>query len=124
MQPFHRSRCSREHAAGTLKHAFKTRITSGGGGKNRCLAATVLVLIANRLKTISRSLAGWKFHLFPLAPSRRTRLFQSSRRAVCADPEKTVGSVSVGMLDFIPLPRNPGGLIGKGRQSVHVRKGT
>lgn len=45
------------------------------------------------------------------------------RRAVYVDPEKTVGSVSVGMLDFIPLPRNPGELIGKRRQSVHVRKG-
>ncbi|KYQ50088.1 hypothetical protein ALC60_10825 [Trachymyrmex zeteki] len=47
----------------------------------------------------------------------RTQLFQPPRRAVCMYPEKTVGSVSVGMLDFIPLSRNPGELIGMGRQS-------
>lgn len=95
-------------------------------GRDRCLATIVLTvsaLIADRLKTISCSPAGWKFHSSPSSSSRRTRLFQSLCRAVYADPEKTVGSISVGMLDFI-LPRNPGGLIGKGRHSVHVREGT
>lgn len=51
-----------------------------------CLATIVLtvpVLIADRLKTISRSLrivGGWKFHSCP--PSRRTRLFQSPRQSM------------------------------------------
>lgn len=74
---------------------------------------TVQLLIADRLKTISCSLLSSPSPSF----SRRMEILSGVSAARLLEPPfvsgKTVGSVSAGMLDFIPLPRILAGLLAR-----------